>query len=250
MAIEKPRTSDAAESRVNDGRRRVGLLTLGSAAVLIIYSAGFVRTRAAASRVADSEAARHPEYRRATLPERATVPSVADAPSSQASDVGITVPMLRGRTRASTASANATAMAPSPGNADSTNLVVTQSVATTSPTATTENAPEPVSSPAEAQSQPATATPPPSQGQYKDGSYAGWGTSRHGDIEATVEIKAGRIVSADITQCRTRYSCSRIASLPPQVLAKQSPEVDYVSGATQSSDAYYYAVVEALKKAK
>ncbi len=27
---------------------------------------------------------------------------------------------------------------------------------------------------------------------------------------------------------------------------RQSPEVDYVSGATQSADAFYYAVVEAL----
>jgi uncharacterized protein with FMN-binding domain len=85
---------------------------------------------------------------------------------------------------------------------------------------------------------------------YKDGTYSGWGTSRHGDIEATVEIKNGRIMSAEISQCRTRYSCSRISQLPPQVLARQSAEVDYVSGATQSSDAYYYAVVEALKKAK
>jgi uncharacterized protein with FMN-binding domain len=85
---------------------------------------------------------------------------------------------------------------------------------------------------------------------WKDGSYSGWGTSRHGDIEATVEIKGGRIVSAIISQCRTRYSCSRIADLPPQVISRQSAEVDYVSGATQSSDAFYYGVVEALKKAK
>ena len=85
---------------------------------------------------------------------------------------------------------------------------------------------------------------------FKDGVYSGWGTSRHGDIEATVEIKGGRIVSANISQCRTRYSCSRIADLIPQVVSRQSAEVDYVSGATQSSDAYYYAVLEALKKAK
>ena len=34
--------------------------------------------------------------------------------------------------------------------------------------------------------------------------------------------------------------------LPPQVVSRQSPEVDYVSGATQSTNAFYYAVVEAL----
>ena len=38
--------------------------------------------------------------------------------------------------------------------------------------------------------------------------------------------------------------------LPPQVVTRQSPETDYVSGATQSTNAFYYAVVEALSKAK
>jgi len=38
--------------------------------------------------------------------------------------------------------------------------------------------------------------------------------------------------------------------LPPQVVTRQSAEVDYVSGATQSSNAFYYAIVEALSKAK
>ena len=62
--------------------------------------------------------------------------------------------------------------------------------------------------------------------------------------------KDGRIIAASITQCLTRYSCSWIAGLPPQVLARQNAEVDYVSGATQSTNAFYYAVVEALAKAK
>jgi len=78
----------------------------------------------------------------------------------------------------------------------------------------------------------------------------GWGTSRHGDIQAQVVIENGRIAAATIAQCLTRYSCSVIAKLPPQVAERQSPEVDYVSGATQSANAFYYAVVEALAKAK
>jgi uncharacterized protein with FMN-binding domain len=53
-----------------------------------------------------------------------------------------------------------------------------------------------------------------------------------------------------VQQCLTRYSCSWIAALPGQVVARQSPEVDYVSGATQSTNAFYYAVVEALARAK
>jgi uncharacterized protein with FMN-binding domain len=34
------------------------------------------------------------------------------------------------------------------------------------------------------------------------------------------------------------------------VVKRQSADVDYVSGATQSTDAFYYAIVEALSKAK
>jgi uncharacterized protein with FMN-binding domain len=86
--------------------------------------------------------------------------------------------------------------------------------------------------------------------QYKDGSYLGWGTSRHGDIQASVTIVNGRITDASIAQCRTRYSCNVIEHLPPQVMERQSPEVDYVSGATQSGNAFYFAVVEALAQAK
>jgi uncharacterized protein with FMN-binding domain len=91
---------------------------------------------------------------------------------------------------------------------------------------------------------------PPQRPALKDGSYTGWGTSRHGDIQATVVVENGRIASATISQCLTRYSCSWIAALPPQVVSRQSPETDYVSGATQSTNAFYYAVVEALSKAK
>jgi uncharacterized protein with FMN-binding domain len=88
------------------------------------------------------------------------------------------------------------------------------------------------------------------QSQYKDGTYLGWGTSRHGDIQAAVVVEDGRIASATIAQCLTRYSCSVIAALPPQVASRQSPDVDYVSGATQSANAFYFAVVDALSKAK
>jgi uncharacterized protein with FMN-binding domain len=85
---------------------------------------------------------------------------------------------------------------------------------------------------------------------WKDGTYKGWGFSRHGDIEATVVITRGRIEAAPISQCRTRYSCGVIEPLPGQVIERQSPDIDYVSGATQSADAFYEAVVAALQKAK
>jgi uncharacterized protein with FMN-binding domain len=107
--------------------------------------------------------------------------------------------------------------------------------------------PAPVIAAAPSASAPA---PAPAAPKYKDGTYLGWGTSRHGDIQAAVVVEEGRIASATIAQCLTRYSCSVIARLPPQVAERQSPETDYVSGATQSTNAFYYAVVDALSKAK
>lgn len=86
--------------------------------------------------------------------------------------------------------------------------------------------------------------------RWRDGTYRGWGFSRHGDIEATVVIAGGRIARVAISQCRTRYSCGVIEMLPAQVVKRQSPNVDYVSGASQSADAFYEAVVAALQKAK
>jgi uncharacterized protein with FMN-binding domain len=86
--------------------------------------------------------------------------------------------------------------------------------------------------------------------KYKDGTYLGYGTSRHGDIQAKVVIERDRIVSVSIAKCLTQYPCDWIAPLPPQVVARQSAETDYVSGATQSTNALYYAVLEALSIAQ
>ena len=95
-------------------------------------------------------------------------------------------------------------------------------------------------------------TPPhlPTASRWKDGTYTGWGYSRHGNIEATVTIYEGRIASAIISQCLTRYPCLVIDRLPPQVSERQSLNLDFVSGATQSADAFYEAVVAALGKAR
>ena len=88
------------------------------------------------------------------------------------------------------------------------------------------------------------------QTTYKDGTFSGWGRCRHGSIEASVSIEGGRIVATEITQCLTRYSCSWIDNLPGQVVSRQSADVDYVSGATESTDAFYDAVSAALASAR
>jgi uncharacterized protein with FMN-binding domain len=85
---------------------------------------------------------------------------------------------------------------------------------------------------------------------WRDGTYTGWGSSRHGDIKAQVVIRGGRIVEAGIASCETRYPCDVISDIIPQPVARQSPDVDKVSRATESADAYYFGLVEALKEAQ
>jgi len=85
--------------------------------------------------------------------------------------------------------------------------------------------------------------------KWRDGTYTGLGDSPHGDIEARVVIRDGRIVEAAIATCDTRYPCSVIDPLIHQPVERQSPAVDYMSHATESSDAYYFALVAALENA-
>lgn len=98
-----------------------------------------------------------------------------------------------------------------------------------------------------------TATPKsaqaPAQGAFRDGTYTGSGNSRHGGIGVTVVVAGGKITSAQITNCQTRYPCSKISALPGQVVARQTAQVNYVSGATDSSTAYRQAVANALAQA-
>jgi uncharacterized protein with FMN-binding domain len=86
-------------------------------------------------------------------------------------------------------------------------------------------------------------------GPLRDGTYLGTGSSRHGSIQVTLIIQDGQITSAEITQCGTRYPCSKVATLPGEVLARQTASVDVVSGATDSTTAYRGAVASALAQA-
>ena len=68
-------------------------------------------------------------------------------------------------------------------------------------------------------------------------------------MSVSVTIQNGRIVSAPITHVTTRYSQNVISALPSAVVAAQTPRVNMVSGATDSSMAYESAVAQALTQA-
>jgi uncharacterized protein with FMN-binding domain len=221
------------------------LVALGSAAVLTVYSAGYFRTRAAAERFAD-------DTKKRLAPTVASGPSenllVVPPPVRTAPPPTVPVPTATKRpekkaTPKLSAPPASTPPAPPPTTAATIQPEPVAPVQIPTPVPVPTPAPVPPPTPP-----PTPATPKSSP--WKDGTYTGWGTSRHGDIQATVVIENGRIASATISQCLTRYSCSLVTPLLPQIVSRQSPETDYVSGATQSTNALYYAVVEALAKAK
>ncbi len=215
------------------------LVAVSCGAVLAVYTAGYVRTQAAVDRF-EAQAA---ERRREVLGPPPSAPLLARFQPAAPPEA------FERRHSREIRSAE-----PVPRVADDPASVVTPIPAETPIIVQIEPVAPPVSIVAPAPEPPkvevAAAAPAAPAPVWKDGSYLGWGTSRHGNIQAEVVVEGGRIASATIAQCRTRYSCSVIDKLPPQVAQRQSPDVDYVSGATQSANAFYFAVVDALSKAK
>jgi|SRR5579864_4596712 len=104
--------------------------------------------------------------------------------------------------------------------------------------------PQPNSPPAPAAAQTQT------QGQYKDGTFTGQGTSRRGDVWVSVQIQGGQIANVTITRSTLQYPLRDIANLPSEVVQRQSAQVDIVSRATYSSMAFRGAVTQALSSAR
>jgi uncharacterized protein with FMN-binding domain len=234
-----------------------GLVSASCAAVLAVYVAGYVRTQSAANRFAAQIAERRVAV---AVPQRTASPMAElqpAAPNASVASLAPAVTISSSPTRDAAAQHSKTASAepiPATHNAQGAAEASPAEVPVPQPTVAVVALPEAIQGaapPAPVLEPKPNVTPaaPPAPA-WKDGTYTGWGYSRHGDIEAAVVIEGGRIASATISQCRTRYSCSVIDQLPPQVAQRQSPDVDYVSGATQSADAFYGAVLAALNKAK
>jgi uncharacterized protein with FMN-binding domain len=95
----------------------------------------------------------------------------------------------------------------------------------------------------------ATATSAATASAYRDGTFSGTGTSRRGNVSVAVTIQSGRIANVTIANITTQYPVSRIASLPAQVITRQSGQIDNISGATYSAQAFRTAVQAALSAA-
>ncbi|HLH73777.1 MAG TPA: hypothetical protein VKX96_10880 [Chloroflexota bacterium] len=204
------------------GSKRISasLVALSSAAIVAIYGFGYVQTQASADQLAVPTASSSPESQVTSAP--------APTPNA-ASGVLPTDPP--------TVVVRPTTVPPTPAASPTTIPAKSSAAAVARPTAT---------------SVPPTPVPTPTvvTQKYKDGTYIGQGWSRHGGVVAAVVIKGGKIVSANVQSCSTRYPCSVVDQLPGLVVQTQAPPVDYVSGATDSSMAYQQAVTSALAQAQ
>lgn len=85
---------------------------------------------------------------------------------------------------------------------------------------------------------------------YRDGRFTGTGASQYGDISVEVSVRRGRVASVEVTQATTFFPADAVSPLIPEVMARQSAQLDVVSGATGSSQAFEGAVQRALEKAR
>jgi uncharacterized protein with FMN-binding domain len=120
-------------------------------------------------------------------------------------------------------------------------------------------APTPSKKPAKAKEDPdaeKTEEPAPAEDDtgLKDGTYEGAGAKNpYGTIQVSIKVTGGKIVAADASYPTANDSAiinpPAIAQLKEATLKAQSAEVDAVSGATFTSDAYIRSLQAALDQA-
>lgn len=84
---------------------------------------------------------------------------------------------------------------------------------------------------------------------YKDGTFTGTGWNRRGQIEVAVTLKNDKITDVQISNWGMHYSERDVQGLPSEVMQKQNTQVNNVSGATYSTQAFTDAVQDALNQA-
>jgi uncharacterized protein with FMN-binding domain len=234
------------------GRISKNLVAASCAAVLTVYAAGYWRTREAARQFAAQTKGRRPAsrtQRTAISPQpppeapAASTPAVAAAagPSSAVAAPRVahtpkstmTASAMTAAARPSSSPVAAPETTPAPPSAE-VGIVVAPIPMPIEPTPVSRSASEPPATPA---------------ARWRDGIYSGHGDSPHGDLEVRVVIRDGRIVEAAVEACNTRYPCELLDPMVKQSVVIQSSNVDYVSRATESSQAYNDGLVEALDKA-
>ena len=89
-------------------------------------------------------------------------------------------------------------------------------------------------------------------GAYQDGEYLGKASAYNGNVEVKVTISGGKMTAIDIVKTKDDedYFFDAQKKVIPEILEKQSTDVDAVAGATTSSEGIAHAVEKALEQAK
>ena len=89
-------------------------------------------------------------------------------------------------------------------------------------------------------------------GVYQDGEYLGKASAYNGNVEVKVTISGGKMTAIDIVKTKDDedYFFDAQKKVIPEILEKQSTDVDAVAGATTSSEGIAHAVQKALEQAK
>lgn len=84
--------------------------------------------------------------------------------------------------------------------------------------------------------------------EYADGSYTGVGAGMGGDVNVSVTVEGGKIVSVEVGEHNETPGISdpAIEQIPAAIVEAQSADVEAVSGATVTSNAIKEAVKAAL----
>jgi uncharacterized protein with FMN-binding domain len=226
-------------------------MTLGSAAVIAVYSAGYMRTR---------EAAAEWDTDPLLLPPPAGAEQAIEPPIYRKSDVGSSPAGASGVETTTAAPRRADTSADAAKATRDSAKVPTAAVTIAAPVPA-DSSKKPVAAPpplrdsvvpttAAAVVEPPVDTLPDPIFPLKDGKFPGYGTSRHGDIGVDVVVTNGKISNLAISICATEYGCEVLDGLPERFLMRQRVVIDRVSGATHSASAYYKAVNEAMARAR
>lgn len=144
------------------------------------------------------------------------------------------------------------------GNENNENIAVTPPINLLSPSPQATNYPTPI-----AQSQqpsPTSITPSPTpkpKGLYKDGQYTGDVTDAYyGNVQVQAIITGGKIIDVkflDYPQDRrtsVQINSQAMPYLTQEAIQTQSAQVDIISGATATSEAFIQSLQSALVKAR
>lgn len=92
---------------------------------------------------------------------------------------------------------------------------------------------------------------------YKDGSYTGQSEfTPYGIVQIAVVVNGGRITNVNFLQMPSDQRESQVRTdyseplLKQETIAKQSPSIDFVSGATSTSEGYQQSLQAALNQAR